>query len=427
MKPLRHPENLGAKLVGTITVRNRGGYMLKQLGALLILMAMTPLSARAAGEPGAVVTAVGYELSSYGHRWDVCDVGTTLPRYWLAVPRIVIWNGIYPSTHFVAQAKTLAGDWQDKEYTVGCRSWAPLGARFIPFALVGHDISGFGSLDFLYCPWSRFWLNTGPDTALRARTSGSLMDVGGSLSLTVAEAFSLTLRAGYLILNMAELSKTVSAGSGYSDIHFPKSTTRGVYLGVQLGAGQFQPPPDDVRWHPNEFMLVPMVTPMNRQEQLSHWEAGGKSAQLFAVVEDGEQGIRDSALTALGRVGDALAISGLAAALTNERADVRAFAAYALGKLGPRASAAVPALVQAFPSWTLSRNADDQDYTWKEIDTSFRSDTTGATRREPGTEVSETYAVGAWALQKITGKKLGKEQQAWTEWFKEHGFEQPKK
>jgi hypothetical protein len=316
--------------------RKNGGAMRKTLCALLFSMALATSPVRVEAEPGDVVTVAGYEFSTYGHRWDVCDVSTVLPRFWLAVPRLVVWSGIYPSQHLVAQAKTTAGEWQDKEYTVGCRSWMPLGVRFIPFALLRHDIGGFGSLDFQCCPWSRFWLNTSPDTALRAVTSGSMMDLGGTLGLTVADAFSLTLRAGYLMMTMSELSRSVSASSGYSDVHFPRSVTGRFYVGVQIGAGGFQPPPDDARWHPNEFTLVPMVTHVNRQERLRRWEAGGKSAEILGVIGDNDRCTRDSAITALGRIGDSLAVSGLTATLTDERADARAFAAFALGKLGSR-------------------------------------------------------------------------------------------
>lgn len=392
--------------------------MLKWIGATFLLVGLLTSLALAGDEPGFVSTLLGYEFSSYGRRWDVCDASSVLPKSWLCAPRFIVWNGIYPSARFAAQAKTLDGTWQDKEYSVGVRSWFPLGLRFAPMALMlGGGQSAYISLDGLYCPWTRFWLNTGSDTALKSRTTGSLLDLGGTLNLIAVGVFQVTFRAGYLRFAMNDLSRSVSATSGYTSVQFPGRVESGPYLGLSASLGAFQPPASDVRWYPDDVILVPLLMHPDKRRRLAEWEAGRRSAWLFAAVEDGDRDIRDSALTALGRVGDALAIDSLAAALTNREPDVRAVAAFALGRLGRDAAPATTALVKAFPSLTLSRDSDEQHYMWEEIDSGFRSPTPNS-KQDTGSMTTESFAVGAWALERITGQRLGKAQSAWEEWVK---------
>jgi hypothetical protein len=83
---------------------------------------------------------------------------------------------------------------------------------------------------------------------------------------------------------------------------------------------------------------------------------GKTVSQWIEALKDKDKGTRIAAAFALGKIGPAAkdAVPALIEALKDKDRDVRSTAAQALSGIGPAAKAAVPALTEAFCPWRFS-------------------------------------------------------------------------
>jgi len=208
-----------------------------------------------------------------------------VPGIWLG-PRLTVMTWAWTDDINRFQARDVQGNWVPRQSKLRWFNMPTVGLRFVPLIKVAKMNSiAIQSLtaDFLYWPWTRLQLGDGLD-ALRANAwKARLLDA----SVSYTFFYALTLKAGYLRLQVPEFERTGHQNTfeGFIAVKHPAQEINRFYVGVSVGFSGLNLDESGQGYYEGGYRTPPLLHLPTRRERMSAKVAAWKEKRDLKSLE----------------------------------------------------------------------------------------------------------------------------------------------